>query len=342
MIETGEAGKPRSVKWAPAASSCGVNDRSAPSAICAAAGSGPNMRNSPTHTGAPVPLFTLSWAYLAWVPGGTWMYMGLPGSSATFCAVGSVVHCPEFVASWMVASADGLAASRVMPRPSRERTWPRSMVRVPSHAFGCASVLASPSIALDAGSPDWDVSALAWPDSAQLMLGPCAQGQSRCGPRRAGPATGRATPAARAAAAVAPCPGNGEVPAAPPAGPAAAAPAPATRIRAAGAAARAAVRASLRRRPPRPVGGPLNRRKRTRRDRFGIANLRNHTKIKACAHNNAHRTARQWDRVHVSKRAGARGAQVAARATGTQPCGTWNPGRGGPGGRWALVWSARQ
>src|ERR1700722_18864635 len=234
MIEIGEPGKPRSVKRAPAASSCGVNDRSAPSAICAAAGSGPNIRNSPMHTGAPVPLLTLIWAYRAWVPRGTWIYMGFPGSSAMFCAVGSVVHWPEAEASWMVAPADGLAASRVMPRPFRKRVWPRSMVRVPSQEFGHQSVPASPSIAFDAGSPDWEESALACPDSAQLMPGPCAHGQLRCGPMRAAPPAAPVGLAARADPAAAACAGNGEVPAAPPAGPATAAPAPATKISAAG------------------------------------------------------------------------------------------------------------
>ncbi len=149
----------------------------------------------------------------------------------------------------MVAPADGLAASRVMPRPFRKRVWPRSMVRVPSQEFGHQSVPASPSIAFDAGSPDWAESALACPDSAQLMLGPCAHGQLRCGPMRAGPAAAPAGLAARADPAAAACAGNGEVPAAPPAGPATAAPAPATRISAAGAAATAAARISPRRRP---------------------------------------------------------------------------------------------
>ncbi len=203
MIEIGVPGAPRSVKWAPAASSCGVKDRSAPSAIRAAAGSGPNIRNSPTHTGAPVPLFTLICAYRACVPRGSRRYMGLPGSRATFWPVGSVVHCPEVVASWMVASADGLDASRVMPRPLRDRAWPRSMVRVPSHEFGHQSVPASPSAAFDAGFPDWDESALAWPDSAQLMPGPCADGQSLCEPVRVAAAVparlgARAGPAAAA------------------------------------------------------------------------------------------------------------------------------------------------
>ena len=56
VVAAGLAGLPRSVKCAPAAISCGVNDRSAPRSIPAAAGSAPNIRNSPTHTGAPVPL----------------------------------------------------------------------------------------------------------------------------------------------------------------------------------------------------------------------------------------------------------------------------------------------
>src|SRR5689334_24035228 len=138
------------------------------------------------------------------------MYIGPPASRARFCAVGTVVHCPEFDASWMTAEAGGAPASRVMPIPFSARAWPRSMVRVPSHAFGHQSVPASPSMAFEAGSPDWDESALAWPDSAQSMLGPCAHGQSRCGPLRAEPAAAWAAPVVRAAAAARP--GNGEVP----------------------------------------------------------------------------------------------------------------------------------
>src|SRR5438045_642538 len=37
------------------------------------------MRNSPMHTGAPVPLLPLIWAYRACVPRGAWPYVGLPG-----------------------------------------------------------------------------------------------------------------------------------------------------------------------------------------------------------------------------------------------------------------------
>src|SRR5215472_1844292 len=114
------------------------------------------------------------------------------------------------------------------------------MVSVPSQAFGHQFVPASPSIAFDAGSPNWEVSALAWPDRAQLMPGPWAHGQLRCGALAAVPAA----PVVRACAAA--CPGNGEVPAAPPAGPADAAPTPATRMSAAGAAAMAAARSSPR------------------------------------------------------------------------------------------------
>jgi hypothetical protein len=40
------------------------------------------------------------------------MYIGPLASSARFCAVGSVVHCPELEASWMVAAAGGAPASR--------------------------------------------------------------------------------------------------------------------------------------------------------------------------------------------------------------------------------------
>src|SRR5215471_10686894 len=101
------------------------------------------------------------------------MYIGLLASRARFCAVGNVVHCPELDASWMVAAAGAAPASRVMPIAFSARAWPRSMVSVPSHAFGHQSVPASPSTAFDAGSPAWDESALAWPDSAQLTPRPC-------------------------------------------------------------------------------------------------------------------------------------------------------------------------
>src|SRR5215469_13668599 len=103
--------------------------------------------------------------------------MGLPASRARFVADGSVVHWPGLDASWIVVSAEGAAASSVMPMPFSERNWPRSTVSVPSHALGHHSVPASPSIAFDAGSPDCAESALAWPDSAQLTPGADSGGQ---------------------------------------------------------------------------------------------------------------------------------------------------------------------
>ena len=106
--------RPRSVNVAPAACSCGVNERSAPRSGPAAAGSGPNVRNSPMHTGAPVPLKTVSCAYRACVPRGSGTYIGLPGSSAMFLA--AIRQSPAVLATWIVASADGLDASSVMPR----------------------------------------------------------------------------------------------------------------------------------------------------------------------------------------------------------------------------------
>src|SRR6185437_8098146 len=151
MIVTGLTCLPRSVNVAPAASSCGVKDRSAPRFIPAAAGSGPNARNSPTHTGAPVPLYTVNWAYRAWVPRGNGTYIGLPGSSAMFLAAGTAFQSPAVLATWIVASADGLVASSVRPRLVRERTWPRSTTRLPVQSEGHQSVPASPSIAADAG-----------------------------------------------------------------------------------------------------------------------------------------------------------------------------------------------
>src|SRR5437773_9153993 len=120
------------------------------------------------------------------------MYIGLLASRARFCAVGTVVHCPELDASWMVAAAGAAPASRVMPIPFNARAWPRSMVRVPSHAFGHQSVPASPSMAFEAGSPGWDESALACPDSAQSMPGPCLLPLLPAGAARGCAAPGRA------------------------------------------------------------------------------------------------------------------------------------------------------
>ena len=117
----------------------------------AAAGSGPYVRNSPTHTSAPVSLYTVSCAYRAWVPRGSGMYIGFPGSSATFLAAGTACQSPAWLATWIVALADGLVASSVMPRSESERTWPRSTTRLPVQADVHQSVPASPSIAFEAG-----------------------------------------------------------------------------------------------------------------------------------------------------------------------------------------------
>src|SRR5215831_11655012 len=164
--------------------------------------------------------------------------MGLPASRARFVADRRVVHWPGLDASWMVVSADGALASSVMPMPFSERSWPRSMVSVPSHALGHHSVPASPSIAFDAGSPVCDESALAWPDSAQLMpRADCGGHPSRLLAafwRAARPAAATAAPvvtvAPRARGALLPpkagpmwWPGNGDGPAVPPPSPATAA-----------------------------------------------------------------------------------------------------------------------
>src|SRR5580704_3279145 len=176
MIVTGVPATPLSLNVAPAASSCGVKDRSAPKSRPAAAGSGPYVRNSPTHTSAPVSLYTVISAYRAWVPRGSGMYIGLPGSSATLLAAGTVCQSPDVAAVLMVALADGLDESSVMPRSLSERTWPRSTVSVPVHAEVHQSVPASPSMAFDAGSPDSVESALAVPDSAQFTVGAAPPG----------------------------------------------------------------------------------------------------------------------------------------------------------------------
>ena len=97
--------------------------------------------------------------------------MGFPGSSATFLAAGTVCQSPAWLASWIVAPADGLLASSVMPRSDRERTWPRSTTRLPVQAEVHQSVPASPSIAFGAGSPVSVELAVACPDSAQLTVG---------------------------------------------------------------------------------------------------------------------------------------------------------------------------
>src|ERR1017187_10179279 len=137
----------------------------------AAAGSGPNVRNSPTQTSAPVSLQTVSCAYRAWVPLGSGTYIGFPGSSATLRAAGTACQAPGWLATWMVALADGLVVSSVMPRSLRERTWPRSTTRLPVHDEVHQSVPASPSMALDAGAADSDDEALSWPARARLTMG---------------------------------------------------------------------------------------------------------------------------------------------------------------------------
>ncbi len=121
-------------------------------------------------------LYTVSSAYRAWVPRGSGMYIGLPGSSATLLAAGTVCQLPEVAAVLMVALADGLDESRVMPRSLSERTWPRLTVSVPVQAEVHQSVPASPSIAFDAGLPDSVESALADPDRAQFTVGTAPPG----------------------------------------------------------------------------------------------------------------------------------------------------------------------
>src|SRR3984885_3251693 len=99
------------------------------------------------------------------------MYMGFPGSSATFLAAGTACQSPAWLATWIVALADGLVASSVMPRSESERTCPRSTTRLPVQADVHQSGPASPSIAFEAGEPVSVEFAVACPDSAQLTAG---------------------------------------------------------------------------------------------------------------------------------------------------------------------------
>src|ERR1700722_19213779 len=112
--------------------------------------------------------------------------MGLPGSSAMFLAAGTACQSPDWLATGIVALADGLVASRVRPRSLRSRTWPRSTVRVPVNPEVHQSVPASPSMAPDAGLADSEFVALACPDSAQSMVG-AGWCQSAAVAGRAGP-----------------------------------------------------------------------------------------------------------------------------------------------------------
>src|SRR6202044_1348344 len=77
------------------------------------------------------------------------------------------------------------AASSVMPRSLRERTWPRSTTRLPVQDAVHQSVPASPSIAFAARLADSDEVALACPDRAQSMVGPAPRPGS-AGPDAAG------------------------------------------------------------------------------------------------------------------------------------------------------------
>src|SRR6266513_3733840 len=86
-------------------------------------------------------------------------------------APGTACQLPAVLATWIVASADGLVASSVRPRSVSERTWPRSTTRLPVQSEGHQPVPASPSIAADAGVLAPDEVALACPDRAQLTVG---------------------------------------------------------------------------------------------------------------------------------------------------------------------------
>src|ERR1700677_3268556 len=71
----------------------------------------------------------------------------------------------------MVAEAEGLLPSSVMPRSVSDLTWPRSTSSVPVQPDVHQSVPASPSIAFDAGSPDSALVALAVLDKAHCTVG---------------------------------------------------------------------------------------------------------------------------------------------------------------------------
>jgi hypothetical protein len=168
---------------------------SAPSTMPATCRSGPNSLNSPTHTGALPLSQTVSLAYRAVTvpcprgrpaprgipatgepgtkpaPASRGMYIGLPGSRAMLCAPGTLCHWPSSVAKEIEARAEELELPSVIPRPSSWRTWPRSTVSVSGHEAVHQGVAASPSMALEAGLSGWDVSALAVPESAQLIVG---------------------------------------------------------------------------------------------------------------------------------------------------------------------------
>ena len=91
-----------------------------------------------------------------------------------FLAAGTGFQSPAVLATWIVASADGLVASSVRPRLLRERTWPRSTTRLPVQSEGHQSVPPSPSIAADAGVLVPDEVAVACPDRAQFTVGAAA------------------------------------------------------------------------------------------------------------------------------------------------------------------------
>src|SRR5579875_547262 len=106
--------------------------------------------------------------------GASGMYIGLPGSSAMLWAPATGCHCPASVAMDNEARAEELELSRVIPIPSSWRTWPRSTVKVSGHELVHQDVAASPSIAFEGGLADWDAVAVAWPESAQSMVGASA------------------------------------------------------------------------------------------------------------------------------------------------------------------------
>ena len=105
------------------------------------------------------------------MPAGSGKYIGLPGSSAMSFSARICCQFPAVLASSMVADADGLAESSVMPRSDSALTWPRSTFSVPVYDEVHQSVPASPSMAFPAGSLDSSLVAVAVPDSAQFTVG---------------------------------------------------------------------------------------------------------------------------------------------------------------------------
>ena len=150
-IDRALPGTPPSVKCAPAASSWGSKDRSAPRNGRTLEGVGENARNSPMHGGVPSLSVTSIFTYRARSVPRSGQYTGLPAGGV--CCWRSGTGCSEFgsVPALMLASAVVAVSSRVSPKPLSVRTLPRSTVTLPVHWVAHHCVEASPSIACGAG-----------------------------------------------------------------------------------------------------------------------------------------------------------------------------------------------